>query len=161
MNTSHAHFSSFAHLLHKIPYDRIRVRLLSYMTIQKLLIVAAIAIILLFDVFHIFTDPTSLAPVGLVGFEIGRYVTVLFLFFLLITDPPRAMMVRVALGIAAASVFSLAVYAFFSYQIGYIDSVLFTEVAIILGLEALEPKPVRQVTMSSHRYRKVTHVRVS
>ena len=152
MNSTHFRLSSFAHLLRTLPYDRIRSRL----TVQKLLIVAALAIVLLFDIFHIYTDPTSLAPVGLVGFEIGRYLTALFLFFLLITDPPRAMLVRVALGICAASVFLIAVYAFFTYQLGYIDSVLYAEVAIILGLEALEPK----ARPHSRRYRRVIHVRV-
>jgi len=157
MNFSHHRLFSIARFMHTIPYDRIRTRLSAYLTIQKLLIVAALAIVLLFDVFRIYTDPTSLAPVGLIGVEIGRYLTALFLFFLLITEPPRALLIRVMLGVCACIIFGLVVFSFFTYQLGYIDSVLYAEVAIILGLEALEPK----ARPHPHRYRKVTHIRVS
>ena len=118
----------------------LRSRLAPYVSVQKLLITASLLIVLLFDVFHIYTDPTSLAPVGSIGFEAARLLTAMLLFFLLVTDPPRALAFRIVLGISAVAIVTTAVYSFLAYQLGFIDTVLYLEVAIILGLEALEPK---------------------
>lgn len=156
MNRRHFSPSSFLHFIQHIPYSQLPIRLMAFLTVQKLLIVATLILVLLFNVFHIYTDPTSLAPVGSIGFEIGRLLTALFLFFLLITDPPRSLLFRSILGVSACIIFGITTYSFFSYQLGFIDSVLYIEVAIILGLEALEPKTA--ATLASHH---TTRVRVS
>lgn len=155
MNYRHFSPSLFLHFIQRIPYRQLPVRLMAFLTVQKLLIVATLTLVLLFDVFRIYTDPTSLAPVGSIGFEIGRLLTALFLFFLLITDPPRSLLFRAVLGVSACIIFGITTYSFFSYQLGFIDSVLYMEVAIILGLEALEPKTA--ATLASHR---LTRVRI-
>lgn len=131
------------HLFDKISFTDLRERLPSisrYLTVQKLLIIASLLIILLFDVFHLYTDPTFTAPVGLMGFEIGRLLVAVLLLFLLFTEPPRSLKVRSVLGAAAFMTFVIALQSFFTYQIGFIDCVLYLEVAIIVGLEALEPQ---------------------
>ena len=153
MNHRHFRLSSFLHFIQHFPYSRLPVRLMAFLTVQKLLIVATLMIVLLFDVFHVYTDPTSLAPVGSIGFEIGRYLTALFLFFLLITDPPRSLLFRSILGVSACVIFGIATYSLFTYQLGFIDSVLYMEVAIILGLEALEPKTAALTRHSTARVR--------
>ena len=114
--------------------------LMSYLTVQRILIIASLLLVLCFDIFHIYTDPTFLAPVGLMGFEIGRLLVAVLLLFLLFTEPPRSLKVRTVLGIAAFMTFAIALQSFFTYQIGFIDCVLYLEVAIIVGLEALEPQ---------------------
>lgn len=119
---------------------RFHIHLSRYVSVQKLLIFAALLIVLLFDVFHIYTDPTSMAPVGSIGFEVARLLTALFLFVLLVTDPPRAILFRIILGMSAAIIMAMSIYGLFDYQLGLVDAVLYIEVAIILGLEALEPK---------------------
>lgn len=150
MNYRHFNPSSYLYFIQHLPYSQLLIRLVAFLTIQKLLIVATLALVLLFDVFHIYTDPTSLAPVGSIGFETGRFLTALFLVFLLITDPPRSLLFRSVLGVGACIIFGMTTYSFFTYQLGFIDSVLYMEVAIILGLEALEPKtaakPARPIT---------------
>lgn len=155
MNYRHFSPSLFLHFIQRIPYRQLPVRLMAFLTVQKLLIVATLTLVLLFDVFRIYTDPTSVAPVGSIGFEIGRLLTALFLVFLLITDPPRSLLFRSLLGVSACIIFGIATYSFFTYQLGFIDSVLYVEVAIILGLEALEPKTA--TTFASHY---TTRVRV-
>lgn len=156
MNRRNVSLSSLLIKIQNIPYSKLLVRLKAFLTVQKLLIVASLVIVLLFDVFHIYTDPTSLAPVGSIGFEIGRFLTALFLVSLLITDPPRSLLFRSALGASACAIFGIATYSLFTYQLGFIDTVLYMEVAIILGLEALEPK--REAILSP---RPTPRVRVS
>lgn len=146
MNRRHVSLSSVMNFIQHIPYSKLSTHVMAFLTVQKLLIIAALAIVLLFNVFHVYTDPTSLAPVGSIGFEIGRYLTALFLFFLLITDPPRSLLFRSVLGISGCMIFGIATYSLFTYQLGFIDSVLYMEVAIILGLEALEPKTATKST---------------
>lgn len=142
MNTTHVR-AAVRPLFMKISFTTLRARLntiLPYLTIQKLLIVASLLLVLLFDVFHLFTDPTFKAPVGLMGFEIGRLLVAVLLLFLLFTDPPRSLGVRRILGGAAFVMFAVALQSLFTYQIGIIDCILYLEVAIIVGLEALEPQ---------------------
>jgi hypothetical protein len=148
MNTTHFRITT-PHLFKRIFQTNPRQiisDLLSHMTVQKILILASLLIILLFDVFHLFTDPTFMAPVGSMGFEIGRVLVAVLLLFLLFTDPPRSLKVRSALGAASFVMFVVALQSLFAYQIGIIDCVLYLEVAIIVGLEALEPQRRVRVT---------------
>lgn len=156
MNRRHDSLSSILNVIQQFPYRKLGSHFMAFLSVQKLLIIAALAIVLLFNVFHVYTDPTSLAPVGSIGFEIARYLTVLFLFFLLVTDPPRSLLFRSLLGVSACIIFGIATYSLFAYHLGFIDSVLYMEVAIILGLEALEPKTSTKLTRHA-----TTQVRVS
>ena len=88
--------------------------LMPYLTVQKILIIASLLLVLCFDIFHIYTDPTFLAPVGLMGFEIGRLLVAVLLLFLLFTEPPRSLKVRTVLGIAAFMTFVIALQSFFT-----------------------------------------------
>lgn len=142
MTTTHAS-NTARPLFMKISFTKLRDRinaLMQYVTVQKMLIVASLLIVLSFDVFHLFTDPTFKTPVGLMGFEIGRLLIAVLLLFLLFTDPPRSLRVRGILGGAAFVMFAVALQSLFAYQIGIVDCILYLEVAIIVGLEALEPQ---------------------
>jgi hypothetical protein len=142
MNTTHFRITT-PHLFKRIFHTNLRQimsDLLSHMTVQKILILASLLLVLLFDVFHFATDPTSMAPVGSMGFEIGRVLVAVLLLFLFFTNPPRSLKVRSLLGIAACAMSVIALQSLFTYQIGVIDCVLYLEVAIIVGLEALEPQ---------------------
>lgn len=142
MNTTYFHIPAprLFKRLSRTNLRQIAGEVLAYLTVQKILTIASLLIVLLFGVFHLFTDPTFTAPVGSIGFEIGRALVAVLLVFLLITDPPRSLRVRTALGAAAFMTFVIALQSFFTYQIGFIDCVLYVEVAIIVGLEALEPQ---------------------
>lgn len=139
MNIRHF-YTTVQHLFTHNSLITLRTRLAPYVSVQKLLITASLLIVLLFDVFHVYTDPTSLAPVGSIGFEIARLLTAMLLFFLLVTDPPRALAFRAILGISAVAIVVAVIQSSLAYKLGFIDTVLYLEVAIILGLEALEPK---------------------
>lgn len=146
-------FRHASRLFTKISFSDLRERahtMLSYLTVQKILIVASLLIILLFDVFHFYTDPTFTAPVGLMGFEIGRLLVAVLLLFLLFTEPPRSLAVRGVLGVGAAATFVVALQSLFNYQIGIIDCILYMEVAIIVALEALEPQGHYRATRYSN-----------
>jgi hypothetical protein len=83
-----------------------------------------------------------------------RIGLLLVLLGLLFTNPPRALYFRAALGLVALILGVTTVYMLFTYQMYVVDVVVFLEVAIICGLEALESASARPVTVltphSSH-----------
>lgn len=69
------------------------------------------------------------------------------LISLLVTQPPRAYFVRVALGMVALTGGIVTLYLLFTDQLYVADAVVLLEVAIICGLEALESTSPRLVTL--------------
>ena len=77
------------------------------------------------------------------GYMMLRIVVAILLVGLLFTTPPRTKLFRAMLGVWA---FALAVTAgqlLLNYQLYLLDAVLFLEVAIIFGIEALETSPIK------------------
>lgn len=62
------------------------------------------------------------------------------LFGLLISSPPRSILFRNIIGAASLVLVVMTGYYFFSYGISVIDAVVFMQVAIVFGIEALEPR---------------------
>lgn len=76
-----------------------------------------------------------------------RSVIAGLLITLLVTNPPRSLALRTTIGAGSAVLTVLTTQLLFSYQLAPLDALLFIEVAIISGIEALETRtriPVRQ-----------------
>jgi hypothetical protein len=66
---------------------------------------------------------------------------------LLFTNPPRAFYFRAALGMIALILGVATVYMLFTDQLYVIDAVVFLEIAVICGLEALESTSARPMKL--------------
>ena len=71
-----------------------------------------------------------------------RIAIVILLFGLLLSSPPRSMLFRTIIGFASVGLVAMASYSFFAYSIRVIDAIVFLQVAIIFGIEALEPRDI-------------------
>lgn len=67
-----------------------------------------------------------------------RVVIIALLIGLLITNPPRTHLFRTMLGVWAIALATVAGQLLLTYQLHLLDAILFIEVAIIFGIEALE-----------------------
>lgn len=88
-----------------------------------------------------------------VEYQVVRVVLIALLFGLLFTTPPRSMRFRVALGVVSVVLLFGSAAMLLGYQMKILDAVIFLEIAIICGIEALEsPAPLR---LSSKKERAV------
>lgn len=69
-----------------------------------------------------------------------RIVIMALLIGLLVTNPPRSRLFRTMLAVWAVALAVLAGQLLLSYQIFLLDAIVYIEVAIIFGTEALEAK---------------------
>lgn len=72
-----------------------------------------------------------------------RIVLLAVFAMMFVTQPPRAMAVRVFLGLVAALLFGVSVSLFFAYEMKVIDALIFMCSAIVIGVEALESPAMR------------------
>lgn len=72
---------------------------------------------------------------------------------LLITHAPRSAVFRVALGVWALALAVTAFQLLLTYQMNFLDAVVFTELAIIFGIEALETRsiPIKKPRIPARR----------
>ena len=84
----------------------------------------------------------AFAGVG-VTFTVLRAVMIALLVGILLTNPPRSHLFRTMIGVWAVALAVTAGQLLMNYQIHMLDAVLFIEVAIILGAEALELNPAK------------------
>lgn len=78
---------------------------------------------------------TSSASTLMRAVIIGLLVTVL------VTNPPRSRALRSVLGVWSLLLAALASSIFVTYTVEFLDALVFLQVAIILGIEALEVSP--------------------
>jgi hypothetical protein len=72
-----------------------------------------------------------------------RAVMIALLVTVLVTNPPRSPKLRSIIGVWAIVLAAFSSSILFSYNIEFLDALVFMQVAIILGIEALEVGPVR------------------
>lgn len=80
-------------------------------------------------------------------YAVVRGIAAILLVTLLVTNPPRSHALRAAIGAWSIVLAALSVQLFFAYQLHILDTVIFMEIAIIFGIEALETRrniPVNQ-----------------
>lgn len=71
-------------------------------------------------------------------YSVLRGITLAALVLLLVTNPPRSRNFRMILSGLAIFIGTFAVSAIETYSVGLIDAAVFSQVAILLGIEALE-----------------------
>lgn len=72
------------------------------------------------------------------SFEVVRAVLIVLLGILLFSNPPRALMFRYLIGGMAVSLIVVIGILTATYKINVIDIIVFSEIAVIFGIEALE-----------------------
>lgn len=72
------------------------------------------------------------------AYLVVRVAVMLLLIGLLVTNPPRSHLFRTMLGVWAVALSVLAAQLLLTYQLHLLDAIVFIEVAIIFGVEALE-----------------------
>lgn len=70
--------------------------------------------------------------------NIVRGMTAVMLIALLLTNPPRLLALRAALGVVALVIIAASLVTFIQYQIGLLDMFLGIGSAIIMAIDALE-----------------------
>lgn len=81
-----------------------------------------------------------------IWFELLRAAMMAALVTLLIVEPPRPKTLRYAIGGIAAGLFAITIALSQYYIIQPIDTMVLIEVALVLGIEALEDLPHRAAT---------------
>lgn len=86
----------------------------------------------------------SFASAGIVH-SVLRAVVIVGLVIVLLSRPPRSAQVRLLLGTVSTMLVAGSCASIINYQIGILDIILYTQVAIILAIEAIEIQtaPVR------------------
>lgn len=81
-------------------------------------------------------------------FAVLRAVLGVLLVGLLVTDPPRSLILRSVIGTTSVLLVIISTYLLLNFQMFLLDAVVFLQVAIIFGIEALETRriviPVRE-----------------
>lgn len=88
-----------------------------------------------------------------------RLFTIALLVSLLLTHPPRSIALRAVIGGWSVVLAAVSLQHFFTYQMHILDLVVFLEVAIILGIEALETRrniPVSHQPTPTERVRVIS-----
>ncbi len=84
-----------------------------------------------------------------------RAVVAVLLVGLLITNPPRSIVLRSIIGVTSLLLVSISTYLVMNFQMYVLDAVVFLQVAIIFGIEALESRriviPVREKRTEVHK----------
>lgn len=76
------------------------------------------------------------------AYQVIRLGVVVLLIGLLVTYAPRSAVFRLTLGVWALALATTALQLLFTYQMNFLDAVVFTELAIIFGIEALETRSI-------------------
>ena len=130
------------------------------MTSGKTLVTATLLFIGFLFVGSIYFPDTlvmSLADTS-ITYQFLRGAIIVLLVSILVTTPPRSPMLRSMIGAWSFLLAVQAIEALFSYQLRLLDGLVFLEVAIILGIEALEarqipvtkkPSPTRRIPVVS------------
>lgn len=110
------------------------------MKVNKVLIGFTFIIILLLIVGSIFKRQAPIMDLASTTniYQAIRVGILLLLVGLAISSPPRSLLFRSLLLVGVMTLVLSALYCLFSYSANIIDSIVFTEVAIIFGIEALE-----------------------
>lgn len=95
------------------------------------------------------------------SFAILRAILCILLIILLVTNPPRSLAIRTAVGTSALFLVVVTLQLLLNFQMHLLDAVVFMQVAIIFGIEALEtrntPIPVREKRTAIHKTRVLTN----
>lgn len=82
------------------------------------------------------------------NFAVLRAILGVLLIGLLVTNPPRSLPLRSIVGFTSILLVVMSVYLVMNFQMFLLDAVMFLQVAIIFGIEALETRrtviPVRE-----------------
>ena len=79
-----------------------------------------------------------------VEYQTVRIILIVLLFGVLFTTPPRSVRFRMTLGVVAVALLFGSAAMLLGYHMKVLDAVIFLEIAIICGIEALEsPAPLR------------------
>ncbi len=87
-------------------------------------------------------DPVMWIASTTTQYESLRGVLIALLLVLLFSHPPRALLFRWFIGALAAGLLLATISSLLSYSMKLLDAVVFVEIAIIFGIEALEEKTV-------------------
>jgi hypothetical protein len=71
-----------------------------------------------------------------------RGAIIVLLISILVTKPPRSLKLRAMIGAWSFLLAIQSIESLFSYELRLMDSLVFMEVAIILGIEALETRQI-------------------
>lgn len=88
-----------------------------------------------------------------IGYEVLRGVAIVLLGTLLFSNPPRALYIRYTIGASAAVLGIATTVLAVTYAIQLIDTIVFMEVAVIFGIEALE-LPVEQTVKATKQLKR-------
>ena len=89
------------------------------------------------------------------AFMVVRIAIAILLSALLFTKPPRSVYFRAMLGVWAVSLSILASQLLMNYQLNLLDAVMFIEVAIIFGVEALESSLATSTKKAKHNVKRI------
>ena len=124
------------------------------MTVSKSLIVATFLLVAVLLVGGVYfpTNPLMWFAGTSDVYQVIRGVILALMVALFLSRPPRSIIFRVLLGVSAAALLAVPIFGVITYQIGAVDAVVFTEVAIILAIEALEyaKKPTSTIEDKSY-----------
>lgn len=112
------------------------------MSIFKFLIATTLVFVsalLIGGIYYPNTLPMSLADTT-IAFTLLRAVICVLLIGLLFTNPPRSSTLRYIVGAGSVLLFIVNAYLTLNFQILLFDAIVFLEVAIIFGIEALESR---------------------
>lgn len=73
------------------------------------------------------------------SYDFLRGGLVVLLIGLLVTNPPRSVLLRSVLATGSVLLVATSVHLLLTYQINILDVIVFMQIAIIFGIEALEP----------------------
>lgn len=112
--------------------------------INRLLISATLLLIVVMSLGAAVYSDTFLSQLveTSVAYQIIRAGIVVLLIGLLVTYAPRSAVFRLTLGVWALALAATALQLLFTYQMNFLDAVVFTELAIIFGIEALETRSI-------------------
>ena len=110
------------------------------MTVSKTLIAITFLLVATLLVGGVYFASSPLMWFAATGneYHVIRGVILALLVALFLSRPPRSLFFRALLGMSAALVLSIPLVGVLTYQVGLVDAVVFIEVGIILGIEALE-----------------------
>jgi hypothetical protein len=110
------------------------------MGVKGFLIIATafLVSVMLFDGLYQKDSPLMWLASAEPNYAYMRAALVVVLLTLLVSSPPRSLYFRQFLGLFAAALFGSTIWLSATYTINLLDAVIFTEVAIIFMIEALE-----------------------
>lgn len=86
-------------------------------------------------------------------YAVLRAILIIILGVLLFSNPPRAYLFRYGIGLVAVVLGVATAVCALTYKINIVDAVVFIEIAIIFGIEALEAPAEYKSVMASRQKR--------